>query len=94
MKIKIYTFAWDNDEGNGCEVYTTLQARNDALRAALMTYVDTSSPYIDRHGNDIDLTSLEIGDLYSQLSDDNELRGARMSWGERIIDASEAEAVS
>lgn len=38
--LRVFTLAWDSDGGCGCEVFSTLEARDRAFRDALLTYVN------------------------------------------------------
>lgn len=90
MRIKVYLFAWDNDAGNGCEVYTTMQARDDALRTAFRSYIDNAEIYDDGIATH-DLAKMNISDVYDMLDGDDVFDDARMTWCTRIIDTSEAD---
>lgn len=84
MKIQVYTLAWDNDGGCGCEIYATREARDAALRESLLSYVTNPSIAID--GRTFDFTLLDTETLAKLLDSTGRLDGARYASGVQSID--------
>lgn len=64
--VTVYTLAWDNDGGCGCEVFATQSARDEALREALASYL-----------HDQLSANLTLPDLLERLERDDFVNGAR-----------------
>lgn len=64
--MTVYTLAWDNEGGCGCEVFATQTARDEALREALASYLG------DRLS-----ANLTLRDLLERLERDDFVKGAR-----------------
>lgn len=75
--ITVYSLAWDNEGGCGCEVYATPLERDTALRRALASYL-----------RDQQSAELPLDTLLEKLDRDDFTGGARYTRDSHVIELS------
>lgn len=87
MKIMVYMYSWDTDDGAGARAFASEAERDEAFKLDLLTYVDAD--VIERKGVQYDLGEMKLGDLYDLLDQEGYLRGCRFSTDENTIAVSD-----
>ena len=78
-----HTLSWDNENGCGCEVYQSAAERDEALREALLSYLDERKR---RHlGLEIAPTSLTLPQLLALFEESDFTDGARFTCSKHTV---------
>lgn len=80
LKIKVYHYTWDTEDGIGTCIFNTAEKRDAALREVLLSYVAEG----ERHTFD---TIPNVADLYEEVVAANYIEYQRFACGESEIEA-------
>jgi hypothetical protein len=73
--ITLYSLAWDNENGCGCDVFATPTERDDAFRTALASYLSEQRT-----------AELPLEELLDMLGRDDFTGGARYARNSHVIE--------
>lgn len=75
MKIKVYTYGYDNDSGYGTHVFGRKDERDVALREAILSYID---------GDHSEFDDVSVRELYSCVTMSRD--GVYFCWDEHVVE--------